>query len=63
MCEKRTPAFKQRRRPANEVTLAAPVTPSTTCISLTGWNYEDKRHEPGEEDGYARAKEENGYAG
>ncbi|KRY62799.1 hypothetical protein T11_17324, partial [Trichinella zimbabwensis] len=30
MCKKTTPALKQRRRPVNEVTLAAPVTPSTS---------------------------------
>ncbi|KRZ64370.1 hypothetical protein T10_7709, partial [Trichinella papuae] len=32
MCKKTTPALKQRRRPVNEVTLAAPVTPSTSKL-------------------------------
>ncbi|KRZ00733.1 hypothetical protein T11_1970, partial [Trichinella zimbabwensis] len=32
MCKKTTPALKQRRRPVNAVTLAAPVTPSTSKL-------------------------------
>ncbi|KRY24884.1 hypothetical protein T4A_13543, partial [Trichinella pseudospiralis] len=32
MCEKKTPALKQHRRPINEVTLAAPVTPSSSKL-------------------------------
>ncbi|KRY94154.1 hypothetical protein T4B_13277, partial [Trichinella pseudospiralis] len=45
MCEKKTPALKQHRRPINEVTLAAPVTPSSSKLwkKNVRWRVEKSR--------------------